>query len=254
MVIEPKPPIAAKPDSAPVPTPAPSSPPKVKAVEVAKPGGALVNASLNIPVAKPLVQPSISSPPAEAGQGSRPPTEKPAPPVASKPSVAPPPDEPLTKPTRTATPAVGRAVELSLPTKPLVPAPATDPLRTTISPAAAAPAKPSSGGPMLGLVGVEPRPRAGDSRPLALPSVGGGSTNRAEVPPLALQVGVGTNRPPTTNDALRAIGVDPLLQGTAWREQQLARQAAEQKAREEEQRKLKGALYRFLFKGGTNSN
>lgn len=71
-------------------------------------------------------------------------------------------------------------------------------------------------------------------------------------PPLALQFGQGTSQPPSTNGALRAIGVDPLLQGATWREQQLAKQAAEQKAREEEQQKLKGALYRFLFKGGTN--
>ena len=35
-----------------------------------------------------------------------------------------------------------------------------------------------------------------------------------------------------------------------WREQQLAKQAAELKAREEEKRKLNDALYRFLFKDG----
>ncbi len=260
-VIEPKPPIVAKPDSAPIPSPAPSQPPKVQAVEVAKPGGSPVSAPDKVPAAKTPVQPSAASPPAEAGQGSRPPAVKPVPPpgalpapvlsTAGKPSAAPLSDEPLPKTTRTAKPADGRAGELSLPAKPQATAPATEPLRSAIPPAAAVPAKPAAVGPMLGLVGVEPRPRVGDSRPLPLPTGSAGTTNAA-APPLALQVGSGTNIAPATNDVLRAIGVDPLLQGTAWREQQLARQAAEQKAREEEQRKLKGALYRFLFKGGTN--
>lgn len=250
-VIEPKPPIVAKPDSPPIPSPAPSQPPKVKAVEVAKPGGVPVSAPDKVPAAKPPVQPSAASPPAV--KPVPPPGALPAPvlPTAGKPSAAPPPDEPLPKTTRTAKPADGRAGELSLPAKPQATAPATEPLRSTIPPAAAVPAKPAAVGPMLGLVGVEPRPRVGDSRPLPLPTGSAGTTNAA-APPLALQVGSGTNIAPATNDVLRAIGVDPLLQGTAWREQQLARQAAEQKAREEEQRKLKGALYRFLFKGGTN--
>lgn len=250
-VIEPKPPIVAKPDSPPIPSPAPSQPPKVKAVEVAKPGGVPVSAPDKVPAAKPPVQPSAASPPAV--KPVPPPSALPAPvlPTAGKPSAAPPPDEPLPKTTRTAKPADGRAGELSLPAKPQATAPTTEPLRSTIPPAAAVPAKPAAVGPMLGLVGVEPRPRVGDSRPLPLTTGSAGTTNAA-APPLALQVGSGTNIAPATNGVLRAIGVDPLLQGTAWREQQLARQAAEQKAREEEQRKLKGALYRFLFKGGTN--
>ncbi len=250
-VIEPKPPIVAKPDSAPIPSPAPSQPPKVKAVEVAKPGGSPVSAPDKVPAAKPPVQPSAASPPAVKPVPPPGALPAPIPPTAGKPSAAPPPDEPLPKTTRTAKPADGRAGELSLPAKPQATAPATEPLRSTIPPAAAVPAKPAAVGPMLGLVGVEPRPRVGDSRPLPLPTGSAGTTNAA-APPLALQVGSGTNIAPATNDVLRAIGVDPLLQGTAWREQQLARQAAEQKAREEEQRKLKGALYRFLFKGGTN--
>jgi N-acetyl-anhydromuramyl-L-alanine amidase AmpD len=52
-------------------------------------------------------------------------------------------------------------------------------------------------------------------------------------------------------DPSKPIPIDPLLkqgEGTNWREQQLAKQAAEQKAREEEQRKLQNALHRFLFK------
>jgi hypothetical protein len=105
---------------------------------------------------------------------------------------------------------------------------------------------------MLGVVGIEPRPRAGETRSLPLPPSGASTNAVTPAPPLALQFGQGTNQPPATNSALKAIGVDPLLQGAAWREQQLAKQAAEQKAREEEQQKLKGALYRFLFKGGTN--
>lgn len=140
-------------------------------------------------------------------------------------------------------------MELGVPSKPRPPAP--EPLRATF-PAASAQTKPATVGPMLGLLGTEPRTRIGDSRNLPLPGGSAGSAHGTSSPPLPLPEGSGTNTPPATNAALKAIGVDPLLQGAAWREQQLARQAAEQKAREEEQQKLKSALYRFLFKGATN--
>ena len=160
--------------------------------------------------------------------------------------------QPLPAATRPTKPADGRALELNLAPKPPTTTPATEPIRTVIPSPGATQARPAAIGPILGVVGVEARPRAGETRSLPLPP-GGAATNAvAPAPPLALQFGQGTNQPPATNAAFKAIGVDPLLQGAAWREQQLAKQAAEQKAREEEQQKLKGALYRFLFKGGTN--
>jgi hypothetical protein len=154
--------------------------------------------------------------------------------------------------TRVTKPVEGRALEINLAPKPPASAPVAEPLRTVIPPVSATQARPAAVGPILGVVGVEARPRASESRSLPLPPSGAATNAVVPAPPLALQFGQGTNQPPATNAALRTIGVDPLLQGAAWREQQLAKQAAEQKAREEEQQKLKGALYRFLLKGGTN--
>ncbi len=235
--MEPKPPIVAKPDSAPVPPPAPSQPPKVKAVEVAKPGSSPVNAPAKVPAA--------------SEKGSQPVSVKAIPLAVERPATVP--QEPSSPAAvRNVKPADGRPVELSVPAKSPATAPAAEPLRTTVPTPVATQPKPAAVGPMLGLIGTEPRPRVGDARSLPLPT-GGGTTNSVPpIPPLALQFGQSTNPPSVTNGGFKAIGVDPLLQSTAWREQQLARQAAEQKAREEEQQKLKGALYRFLFKGGTN--
>lgn len=235
--IEPKPPSVAKPDNTPVPPPAPSQPPKVKAVEVAKPGGSPVNAPVQVLVL--------------SEKGSQPVSVKSIPLAVERPATVP---QEASRPAavRNVKPADGRAIELSVPAKSPATAPNAAPLRTTVPTPIATEPKPAAVGPMLGLIGTEPRPRVGDARSLPLPT-GGGTTNSAPpIPPLGLQFGQGTNPPSVTNGGFKAIGVDPLLQGTGWREQQLARQAAEQKAREEEQQKLKGALYRFLFKGGTN--
>lgn len=255
------PPIAAKPAAPAVPPSAPE--PKAKA-------GNTAAAPANVPV-KPAEPPSVPQPTVrpsapDAARGSRPPdppapsppsnppTSAPKPaPTVSKPDVSPPPPQSLPATSRATKPADERALEINLAPKPPAAVPVAEPLRTVIPIPAAAQARPAAVGPILGVVGVEARPRAGEMRSLPLPSGSSGPTNAVTpAPPLVLQFGQGTNQPPATNAALRAIGVDPLLQGAAWREQQLARQAAEQKAREEEQQKLKGALYRFLLKGGTN--
>lgn len=274
----PKPPVEPKP--APVPQPvaavppaATNAPPKAKAANDPPRAAAPLTTPAKAPPAtapptipQPTVQRSASPPapaPAKANRPpdpkgtlslANPPTSSPKPaPAASKPEAFPPPSQPLPTTTRVTKPVGGRGPEINLAPKPPSTTPAAEPLRATIPSPAAAPARPAAVGPILGVVGMEARPRTGETRSLSLPPGGGGATNAvAPVPPLALQFGQGTNQPPATNAALRAIGVDPLLQGAAWREQQLAKQAAEQKAREEEQQKLKGALYRFLFKGGTN--
>ena len=236
-VIEPKPPSATKPDSAPVPPPAPSQPPNAKAVEVAKPGGAPVSAPAKIPAA--------------SEKGSQPVSLKAIPLPVERPATVP--QEPSSPAAvRNVKPAEGRPVELNVPAKSPAAAPAAEPLRTTGPTPGATQPKPAAVGPMLGLIGTESRPRVGDARSLPLPTGGGVANSVPPIPPLALQFGQSTNPPSVTNGGFKAIGIDPLLQSTGWREQQLARQAAEQKAREEEQHKLKGALYRFLFKGGTN--
>ncbi|NBV25610.1 MAG: hypothetical protein EBS05_27340 [Proteobacteria bacterium] len=106
------------------------------------------------------------------------------------------------------------------------------------------------------MVGSEPRTRPDESPALSLPSASARSTNgasRTVTPPFSLPLS--SKNQATPADLQPAITVPPLLNGKAgatWREQQLARQAAEQKAREEEQHKLKDALYRFLLKDGTN--
>ncbi|MSR64217.1 MAG: hypothetical protein EXS18_00360 [Verrucomicrobiae bacterium] len=73
--------------------------------------------------------------------------------------------------------------------------------------------------------------------------------------PLTARIGTGTNTTPAKIDPSKPISIGPFLQEgkgeTSWREQQLARHAAEQKAREEEQRKLQNALHHFLFKDGS---
>ena len=90
------------------------------------------------------------------------------------------------------------------------------------------------------------------SRGLSLPDPTRGATTSSSLStPLAAKVATGTNMPSAKIDPSKPIPIDPLLkqgEGTNWREQQLAKQAAEQKAREEEQRKLQNALHRFLFK------
>ena len=235
--MEPKPPSVAKPDNAPVPPPAPSQPPKVKAVEVAKPGDSPMNAPAKVPAA--------------SERGSQPVSVKVIPVAVEQPATVP--QEPSSPAAvRNVKPADGRPVELSVPAKSPATALTAAPLRTMVPTPVATEPKPAAVGPMLGLIGIEPRPRVGGARSLPLPTGGGAADSGSPIPPLALQFGQGTNPPSVTNGGFKAIGVDPLLQGSGWREEQLARQAAEQKAREEEQQKLKGALYRFLFKGGTN--
>ena len=128
------------------------------------------------------------------------------------------------------------------------------PLRATVPLSGPPTTKPATPGlSLFGVAGVGARAPAADTRSLSLPIGSGASSSGALAAPLALQLGQGTNQPPRTNDGVKSITVDPLLptdKGATWREQQLAKQAAEQKAREEEQRALKNALYRFLFKDG----
>ncbi len=61
---------------------------------------------------------------------------------------------------------------------------------------------------------------------------------------------VGTSRNAVTQNAATPLGIAPLLNDAKarehWREAQLARRDAEQKAREEEQDRLRHLLYRFL--------
>ncbi len=245
-------PIAAKPVAPLVPPPAPEPKPK-EAPKAVAPPSAPVKAAATPLAPQPTVQRSVPTPPADAGKGSPtgalPPGNLPKPepqPAALVPASA-------ARPTK---PADGRGLELNVPPKPPATAPVAEPLRATLPTSGAVQTKPATIGPMLGVLGAESRPRTGDSRTLTLPGGSGGPTNRPAPPPLGLQLGSGANSPSATNDILKPITVNPLLDdgkgGAAWREQQLAKQAAEQKAREEEQQKLKGALYRFLLKGGTN--
>lgn len=126
--------------------------------------------------------------------------------------------------------------------------------------------KSGTAGPSLSrLPGFEDRPAPAGSRSLGLPAILGGSiAGSSPSPPSTLALptspgsesGRGTTNTngPTGNS--KTLGFDPLLQerktGTTWREQQLLKQAAEQKIREEEQQKLKDAFRKFLFKDGTN--
>lgn len=250
------PPVAARPAAPAVPPPAQE--PKTKE-------GANAAAPAKVP-AKPVEPPPVPQPTVQRGAPDsaalkapqppgNPPTSvpKPEPTTVSNPVIPPPPPQPLPATTRVTKPVEGRALEINLAPKPVPTAPAGAPLRTAVPAPAASQARPAAVGPILGVAGMEARPRTGEARSLPLPPGGGGRTNGVTpAPPLALQFGQSTNQPPATNATQRAIGVDPLLQGAAWREQQQAKQAAEQKAREEEQQKLKAALYRFLLKGGTN--
>lgn len=246
------PPIAAKPVAPPVPPPAPE--PKVKElVKAAVPPSTPVKATATPPVPQPMVR-AVLAPPADAGKGSPPVASPPGNPAKPEPQTAP--AAVLATTPRATKPADGRALELNVAPKSLATAPAAEPLRATLPASGTVQTRPATIGPLLGVLDAEPRPRTSDSRSLTLPGGTGGTTNRPAPPPLGLQLGSGTNPPSATNDTLKPITVNPLLDdgkgGAAWREQQLAKQAAEQKAREEEQQKLKGALYRFLLKGGTN--
>lgn len=124
---------------------------------------------------------------------------------------------------------------------------------------------PVTTGPSLSRIpGFEDRPAAAGSRGLSLPAFLGGSiAGPSPAPPASLSLpsrpDAGSGREANTNGPagnLKTLGFDPLLQerktGETWREQQLQKKTAEQKAREEEQQKLKDALHRFLFKDGTN--
>jgi hypothetical protein len=66
-----------------------------------------------------------------------------------------------------------------------------------------------------------------------------------------LDVAAGTNRPLAEIQPSKPIPLDPLVgdggRNASWREQQLAKQAAEQRAREQERERLKGGLYRLLL-------
>lgn len=125
---------------------------------------------------------------------------------------------------------------------------------------------PVTTGPSLSRIpGFEDRPAPAGSRGLSLPAFLGGSiAGPPPAPPASLSLPsrpdagsgretINTNMPAGN---LKTLGFDPLLQerkpGETWREQQLQKKTAEQKAREEEQQKLKDALHRFLFKDGTN--
>ena len=251
------------------PPPVVSVLPKEKGVAVAKPAPGLPGAPGKAATEVSPGQPQPASPPSAAGQGSGTASAaKDSPPSKVPPATATPKPVSVEKPVATTVPAQalptdtrvpkageGRGLELAVPAKsPATTPPPVEPLRTSVPPAIST-TKPGSGsGPILGLIGSDPQRRPSEGRGLALPSGSSGLTNGLNPnSPLGLQLGSGTNGPTVTNEMLRPIGVEPLGKGgTSWRDQQLARQAAEQKAREEEQRKLKGALYRFLFKGGTN--
>ncbi len=246
--------------------------PKEKGAEVVKPTPVVApSAPVKVSTEVAPVQPKPVPIPAAAGQGSGSPSVAKEPPPTKVPAAAPtaqsvpvkepavvvPPAAALPAGTRAAKPVAGRGIGIAVPAKsPPAVAPATEPLRTSVAPAGPM-AKPVPGGaPILGLLGTDSRSRPSEGPGLTLPTGGSGRTNGVSLPPpLGFQFGSGTNGPAATNETFRPLGVEPLGKGgTTWREQQLARQAAEQKAREEEQRKLKGALYRFLFKGGTNPN
>lgn len=97
---------------------------------------------------------------------------------------------------------------------------------------------------------------ASDTHGLSLTYPSTGATPASSLStPLTARIGTGTNTTPAKIDPSKPISIGPFLQEgkgeTSWREQQLARHAAEQKAREEEQRKLQNALHHFLFKDGS---
>lgn len=133
-------------------------------------------------------------------------------------------------------------------------------------PGGTAGSKPVTTGPSLSRIpGFEDRPAPAGSRGLSLPAFLGGSiAGPTPAPPASLSLpsrpDAGSGRETINTNVpagnLKTLGFDPLLQerktGETWREQQLQKKTAEQKAREEEQQKLKDALHRFLFKDGTN--
>lgn len=269
--IEPQPPAASKPSTTELPPTPPKPPPSGKEPEAppvavvptnqfAKPAPAASPADVPRRSAPPpAVQEKVNRPP---GPRSDPPPGKlatPVPQASSKTDATVPPSQPSANAPSTVPRTGGRANTLPVPAKPQPTVPAgPEPMRTAVPASARAQPKPAASGfSLLGMVGSEQRTRSSDPLKLSLPP-GGGPTNAspASFPPLTSQFGQGTNNPPSINETSKSIVVDPLMQngkgGVTWREQQRARQAAELKAREEEQRKLNDVLYRFLFKGGTN--
>lgn len=264
-----KPPVEPKPAKPVPPPPVVSGPPKEPGVDVAKPAPVVPDAAGKAATEVPAVPAKPASVPSAAGQGSGTPSAaKDSPSIKVPPATATPKPVAVEKPVATTVPAQalptdirlpkageGRGFELAVPAKsPVAAPPAVEPLRTSVPPAPPTTKLGAGSGPILGLIGPDAQRRPSEGRGLALPSGSSGLTNGLNPnSPLGLQLGSGMNGPTVTNELFRPIGVEPLgKDGTSWREQQLARQAAEQKAREEEQKRLKGALYRFLFKGGTN--
>ena len=166
----------------------------------------------------------------------------------------------LTDKTSAAPRGGGPGIGLGVSLQPTSAPPATEPFRMPqLTPSPAQAQSPPSGRDLSGLLGGARKSLIQDSPSLSLPTGGGGLTN-GKMPEATqspgLPCGSGTHQSDVTKDPRKPIAVDPLLPegtgGAAWREQQLARQAAEQKARAEEQGKLKNWLYRFLFRPGTN--
>jgi hypothetical protein len=90
------------------------------------------------------------------------------------------------------------------------------------------------------------------------PGIGANIAATAPANSIPLDVGNTTNRPFAESLPAPSIRLEPWLADNAraatWREQQLAKQAAEQKAREEERERLKSGLYRFLLNQDASRN
>ncbi len=265
--VAPPPPVVAKPAVPAVANP-PAKPvaPKPDEAAAGKPRVPLVSTPPQVSPSAPLPKSPPARPADAEKSAERPPqTLKAARPVPSPAATAlVPPAKPLVSlppvPTVTSTvnPAMrpdGRGLGLGVaPAAPPADVVGPQPLRAPVAASGPPSTKPATAGlSLFGVAGVGARTPAADTRNLSLPTGSGVSGSGPLSTPLALQFGQGTNQPPRTNDGFKSITVDPLLpadKGATWREQQLAKQATEQKAREEEQRALKNALYRFLFKDG----
>ena len=226
---EPAPPAPKSPSSptpppttaaAPDPNPRPPLPSAVAAptlppvIETPKPAPSIAKTS--IPSSPPPLAPRATAAPADRGSSLGADLGGPGKPTATAPAA------PL--PIRSPAPLLGLALpnaspSLSLPSAPAIESRGSGSLQS----------------PSLGTGNAAPiQPPATSPQPVLIPR---GTTNS---PPLG------------TNTLLKPIPVAPLLQegkgGPTWREQQLSKQAAEQKAREEEQQRLGSALRRFLFR------
>jgi hypothetical protein len=79
-----------------------------------------------------------------------------------------------------------------------------------------------------------------------------GAAPDASAAALPVSVGRGSENPPRAEEVAQPLRVEPWLaadeSAAKWREQQLAKHAAEERLRQEEQARLRGLLYKFLLR------